>query len=81
MKWLRYRFKTKSVDDCRPLIFNPKYPWWISGETEDSVIIIAYLPEGESLNKYWDDAEIDFIEKDDKIIFTDRFSKPDWFKE
>jgi hypothetical protein len=29
--WRRYRFRTKSVDDERPLIFNPAYPWWCSG--------------------------------------------------
>ena len=47
--WRRYRFKTKSIDDYRPLVFNPKYPWWCSGEGNDYVNIIAYLPAGEKL--------------------------------
>lgn len=77
--WRRYRFKTHAVKDYRPLIFNPKYPWWCSGEGESYVIIIAYLPEDEDLLKYWDDAyNIDFTEED-KIEFSGRFPKPDYF--
>jgi hypothetical protein len=88
--WIRYRFKTKSVDDYRPLIFNPKYPWWCSGyglggtldEPEyESAVIIAYLPIDEDLNKYWDDAfDIEFTVHG-KIEFSDRFPKPKYFVE
>jgi hypothetical protein len=83
MKWVRYRFYTKSVDDYRPLVFNPKYPWWCSGYAGDEsyAVIIAYLPKRESLKKYWNDAyEIDKTEED-KISFSDRFPKPDYFIE
>lgn len=84
-KWIRYRFYTKAIDDYRPLIFNPKYPWWCSGFTglgiqgEDSSIIIAYLPLGENLLEYWDDAYDIEEEEHEKIIFTGRFPKPDYF--
>lgn len=48
MNWKRYRLKTYAVSDNRPLIFNPKYPWWCSGYGEDEKgeysVIIAYLP-------------------------------------
>lgn len=78
--WKRYRFKTKAVDDCRPLVFNPKYPWWETGQGEDYVTIVAYLPEGEDLLEYWDDAyDIDST-TEDKITFTDRFPKPNYFE-
>lgn len=81
MNWIRYRFKTRAVDDYRPLIFNPKYPWWCSGETDKYAVIIAYLPKEESLLKYWDDAfDVDSEEKE-SIEFTDRFPKPDYFVE
>jgi hypothetical protein len=95
IKWRRYRFHTRSVDDYRPLIFNPAYPWWCSGEGWDSqrlvkgelvleneyVTIIAYLPENEDLKAYWDDAyDVDFKEYDE-LIFTDRFPKPEYYKE
>ncbi len=78
-KWVKVRFKTKSVEDYRPLKFNAKYPWWCSGEGDDYAIIIAWLPVEENLLDYWDDAySIDSEEYED-IEFTDRFSKPSWF--
>lgn len=80
-KWIRYRFNTKSLGDCRPLIFNPKFPWWCSGEGEDYAVIVAYLPKGEPLKKYWDDAFDVTEEEHDKITFTDRFPKPTYFVE
>lgn len=75
MNWIRYRFKTKSVEDWRPLIYNPAYPSWCSGYSGDgeSAIIVAYLPVGENLLKYWDDAFQIEEEECEKIVFTDRF--------
>jgi len=82
MKYIRYRFKTKSVDDYRPLIFNAKYPWWCSGTAGDGsyATIICYLPVEEKLLKLWDDAFDIEKEEVNKIIFTDRFKKPTWYK-
>ena len=83
MNWKRYRFQTNSVDDPRPLIFNPRYPYWITGEAGDGsfTTIVAYLPEGEDLYKYWDDAQdVDFQEREE-ITFTSRFPKPDYLLE
>lgn len=95
--WKRYRFKTKSVDDYRPLIFNPSYPWWSSGsgggvwdaEKQEInfnlgafVIIVAYLPEGEDLKNYWDDAyNITVEDCPEGPTFSDRFPKPDYYIE
>ena len=79
--WKRYRFKTNSVEDYRPLIFNPKYPWWCTGYGENCVIIVAYLPFDDDLLKYWDDAfDIEFSEEKE-IVFSERFPKPDYFIE
>ena len=78
--WKRYRFKTYSVEDYRPLVFNPKYPFWCSGYGDCYAVIIAYLPFNEDLLKYWDDAfEIEFTEEDE-IKFSDRFPKPKYFE-
>ena len=80
MKYIRYRFKTKAIDDYRPLIDmkDIQCPWWCSGEGTDYVIIICYLPKQEDLFKYWDDAyDIDSKEVDE-ITYTSRFKKPDW---
>ncbi len=85
MKWNRHRLKTYSVDDNRPLIFNPKYPWWCSGSGEDANgdfdVIIIYLPIEEDLLNYWDDAFDIESEERETITFTDRFAKPDYFVE
>ncbi len=80
-KWRRYRFYTKSVEDYRPLVFNPKFPWWCSAEAGDdsSATIVAWLPVTEDLLKYWDDAfDVEFTEHHE-IEFTSRFAKPDYF--
>lgn len=75
-----YRFKTKAKD-CRPLIDmkDIQMPWWWTGYTmDDDAIIVCYLPKGEDLFKYWDDAyDIDSEERAE-ITYTSRFRKPDW---
>lgn len=79
--WCRYRLKTYSVDDSRPLIFNPKYPCWESGFTDEYAVMIAYLPKGEDVFKYWDDAFDIEVTEHESIKFSDRFPKPDHFIE
>lgn len=81
--WNRYRFKTYAFIDNRPLLFNPAYPWWCSGYGEDKTgdysTIVCWLPHHEEIKKYWDDAfDIEFTEEP-KIIFSERFAKPDYF--
>ena len=80
--WIRYRLQTKSVDDYRPLIFNAKYPWWCSGTAGDgsAATIIAYLPKGEDLLKYWDDAYDITQTEHEEIEFSSRFPKPKYFE-
>jgi hypothetical protein len=79
MNWKRYRFYTNSVDDPRPLIFNPTYPWWCSGYAGDSAIIVAYLPDSEPLEHYWHDAfDVSYTEEEN-ITFSDRFPQPDYY--
>lgn len=84
-KLVWYRFKTKSVDDYRPLIDMKgiQMPWWCAGTALDDsyVVIVCYLPKGEDLYKYWDDAyDVESADRT-KIRYTDRFPKPDWIKE
>jgi len=84
LKWRRYRFYTHSEDN-RPIIFNPKYPWWCSGYGEDSKgeysVCISYLPENEDLLKHWDDASNIEFTKESEITFSERFPKPSYFIE
>lgn len=83
--WKRYRLKTYSVEDSRPLIFDARYPSWCSGYGEDHngeyAVMIVYLPEGEDLLKYWDDAFDVDVEDREEITFTDRFPKPSYYVE
>lgn len=82
MDLIWYRFKTKAVDDCRPLIDMKSIhmPWWCTGYAMDDsyAIIVCYLPKGEDLFKYWNDAyDIDSEERSE-IRYTERFQKPEW---
>jgi hypothetical protein len=71
------------VDDCRPLIFNPSYPWWHTSTAGDNshAGIVAYLPANEPLEKYWDDAFDVRYTKEDRIEFSDRFPQPEYYQE
>lgn len=82
MKFIRYRFKTKAIEDYRPLMDMSKIkcPWWCSGEGDDYVVIVCYLPKGEDLFKYWDDAYEIEAQEADSITYTDRFPKPEWLE-
>ena len=82
MKW--YRFKTKAVDDYRPLkdMAEIQTPWWCTGTAMDDsyAIIVCYLPDNENLYDYWDDAYDIDTEDRPEIVYTDRFRKPEWIK-
>ncbi len=87
IKWIRYRFKTRSVADWRPLVYDTRFPSWCSGYGGDEdegtafAVIIMYLPAGEDLKKYYDDAFDVDAEERNEITFTDRFPRPKEFQE
>lgn len=83
MRMIRYRFKTNSVSDPRPIVDMAliKMPWWCTGfscTTNEYATIVCYLPEGEPLYKYWDDAFDVEVENVSEIKYSDRFPKPEW---
>ena len=73
---------SKAIDDYRPLVDMKEIqmPWWCTGGGEDYAIIVCYLPEAESLYKYWDDAYEIEKERRNCIVYTDRFPKPNYIK-
>ncbi len=82
--WSMYRFKTKAIDDFRPLIFNPKYPWHCVSISKEYAEIIAYIPDSGNdagLRQYWDDAFDISLQHKRFIEFTSEFAKPSWFVE
>lgn len=82
--WDRIRFMA-NVDDPRPIIWPPLGPYWISGSGFDFSVVVAYVPHefsDEGLKKYWPEAkEIDRMQTDIPIHYSDRFAKPDWWIE
>jgi hypothetical protein len=66
----------------RPVRFPPPGPWWCSGfEAFDAyAIVIAYLRPEDSVTDWWPEASHIDSEPCDRIIFTDRFPRPDWYK-
>lgn len=84
----RYRFKTDPTD-YRPVEFPPPGPYWCTGYScnpndeslsTEHAIVVAYLPNGESLSNWWPDAVGVETEQVEVIHFTDRFPCPDWWK-
>lgn len=82
MKYWRVRFFS-TAEDPRPIAFPPPGPYWISGYTseENTAILIAFLPKKSDLTKYWPEAEVDEWYGKMPIIFTDRFPRPDYWKD
>lgn len=87
-KYIYYFFKTKSVNDPRPLkVLKPLgVPYWISSYEYDTnlepvaAIIVCYLPTGINLSEYWDDAYDIETTPCNEIKYTSRFPKPDWLE-
>ena len=82
---IRYRFKTRSVDDYRPMVDMKDIgmPWWCTGVAGDGsyAVIVCYLPGREELSKYWNDAYDIEMRCQKEIIYTSRFPKPVWLED
>lgn len=72
-------------DDCnndyRPVKWPIKYPYWCSGESDDSFILVAYAEDEDNIKELWPEAyDINVLEKDTEVKFTLRFPKPKWYE-
>jgi hypothetical protein len=77
--WLRVRFNANQ-DDYRPVTFPPPGPYWCSGYGSDHSVIVAYVKTVEQVMEYWPDAlNIDVMQRDVPISFSDRFPRPEWW--
>ena len=81
---IRARFYIKKSDcgnDYRPVKWPIKYPYWCSGESDDSFILVAYAEDEDSIKELWPEAyDINVLEKDTEVKFTLRFPKPKWYE-
>lgn len=53
---IRARFYIKKSDcgnDYRPVKWPIKYPYWCSGESDDSFILVAYAEDEDSIKELW----------------------------
>jgi len=77
----RIRFLANG-DDCRPIVYPVKHPWWCTGYTDRGnktwAIIVSYADDEGYITNNWPEAcEIDVMEETDHYTFTDRFPKPE----
>ena len=82
MSWLRARFHA-NYDDSRPVKWPPPGPFWESGFAADESysVVIAYVKDPLQVTHFWPEATNIEYESCDKILFSSRFQKPDWWKE
>ena len=77
----RGRGKSDCGNDYRPVKWPIKYPYWCSGESDDSFILVAYAEDEDSIKELWPEAyDINVLEKDTEVKFTLRFPKPKWYE-
>lgn len=83
---LRVRFYTHEKD-YRPVKWPVKHPYWCSGHGEDADgeynVIVSYADNYDYIYTNWPEAyAVDVMQDNEKAYtFTDRFPKPEWFKE
>lgn len=76
---IRARFHLVGVDDCRPIKWPIKHPYWCTGyNSDDDPIVVAYADSEEQILELWPEADAIEFKQADKYLFTTRFPKPDW---
>jgi hypothetical protein len=78
---IRARFHC-NCEDPRPVNWPIKHPYWVSGYGEDHAIIVAYADNIDEIKRNWPDSrDFSFVDEALEYVFTDRFARPEWFKE
>jgi len=75
---LRVRFKA-NLEDCRPMSWPLKHPYWCTGETDEHSVMVAYVDDITELMRSWPEAVDIEYEKVMGYSFTPRFPRPEWF--
>ena len=79
---IRARFyvnKKECEGDYRPVKWPIKHPYWCTGESDSDFVLVAYVTTIEELKELWPEASSIDVEEVEKVVFTDRFRKPDWY--
>ena len=77
---IRVRFKTES-EDCRPVSWPIKHPYWVTGYGDNCSIIVAYADNEAEVMSLWPEAYDLDSEIAENYTFTDRFLRPDWMQQ
>lgn len=77
---LRIRFKANQ-NDYRPIKWPVKYPYWCSGYGEDYSVVISFADSIEYIKENWPEASDIDVTEVEKVTFSGRFPKPDWYNE
>lgn len=82
MKWIRARFHA-AYPDSRPVKWPPVGPFWETGfATDESYsVVVAYVKTESQITEYWPEASNIETDERNEITFTDRFPKPDYWKD
>lgn len=80
---MRVRFEVdieECEEDYRPVSWPIAHPYWCTGESDTSFILVAYVESEEQLLALWPEASsIDIMQENlTEYTYTDRFSKPDY---
>ena len=78
--WIRARFEA-NLDDFRPVKFPPPGPYRGTGFNDDHYYVVAYVKNLNQIKEFWPEANNIEHEERLQITFTDRFPKPNWWKE
>lgn len=81
---IRARFYIKFKDcgnDYRPVKWPIKHPYWCSGQSNDSFIIVTYADNLEEILELWPEAYHIETGNVNRIEFSSRFPRPEWYKE
>lgn len=81
-KWIRARFKVFDKDDARPGKWPPPGPYWVTGQGDGYFWVVAFVEREEQIAEYWGSSarDLDLMQRDMPLEFTDRFPVPDWWQ-
>lgn len=77
---IRARFHANE-DDYRPVKWPVKHPYWCTGYGDGYSVVVAYADNLKEIKKNWPEAKNIETTEEKEYSFSDRFPKPDWFKE
>ena len=77
---IRARFQANH-DDPRPVNWPIKHPYWCTGRNFSRSVVVAYADDEAEILRNWPEAECIESEEVTEYYFSDRFPKPEWFKD